>query len=106
MGSKGSIIETRTDAIHVKPAKPVSSSDPTGSGDAYRAGFIAGYLRDFDLAVCGQMGSVVAVYTVENMGRKHIHLQKEFIKRYEKTLVDVTIIGGYYEKNIPHGVKI
>ncbi|KKU82620.1 MAG: Adenosine kinase [Microgenomates group bacterium GW2011_GWA2_47_8] len=84
LGAKGSIIETTKEAIHVKPAKPKNTSDPTGAGDAYRAGFLAGYLRKFDLATCGQMGSVAAVYTVETYGTQtHTFTKKEFIARYK-----------------------
>lgn len=85
IGAKGSIIETRKEAIHVKPAKPKNTSDPTGAGDAFRAGFLAGYLRKLDLATCGQMGSVAAVYTVEKYGTQtHTFTKKEFCKRYEE----------------------
>lgn len=85
LGSKGSIIETRREAVHVKPAKPRSISDPTGAGDAYRAGFIAGYLRKYDLLVCGQMGSVASAYTVEKYGTvTHSFTRAEFIKRYKE----------------------
>jgi adenosine kinase len=85
LGSKGSIIETRHDAMHIKPAKPENESDPTGSGDAYRAGFIAGYVRGYDLQVCGQMGSVASVYTVEKYGTQtHVFTKKEFITRYKE----------------------
>ncbi len=85
LGAKGSIIETTKDSIHVKPAKPKNTSDPTGAGDAYRAGFLAGYLRKFDLLTCGRMGSVAAVYTVETYGTQtHTFTQKEFCKRYEE----------------------
>ena len=85
IGAKGSIIETRREAIHVKPAKPKNVSDPTGAGDAYRGGFLAGYLRGFDLLTCGQMGAVAAVYTVEKYGTvTHQYTKEEFIKRYEE----------------------
>lgn len=85
LGGKGSIIETRHDSIGVAAAKPKNMSDPTGAGDAYRAGFLAGYLRKFPLEVCGQMGSVAAVYTVEKYGTQtHTFTKKEFIKRYEE----------------------
>lgn len=83
LGAKGSIIETRKESIHCKPAKPKNTSDPTGAGDAYRAGFITGYLRGLSLKVCGQIGSVAAVYTVEKYGTQtHHYTKKEFIKRY------------------------
>ncbi len=60
-------------------------SDTTGAGDAYRSGFVAGYLRGFDLETCGRMGSVAAVYTVEKYGTvTHTYTQKEFIKRYKE----------------------
>ncbi len=93
LGSKGSIIETRKESIHIKPAKPKNTSDPTGAGDAFRAGFIAGYLRGFDLVTCGQMGSTAAVYTVETYGTQtHTFTKKDFVKRYREnfgTLVSV-----------------
>ncbi|KKU87014.1 MAG: Adenosine kinase [Candidatus Gottesmanbacteria bacterium GW2011_GWA2_47_9] len=97
LGSKGSIIETRHDAMHIKPAKPKNTSDPTGAGDAYRAGFVAGYIKfglkrgglkgvtPDDLLVCGQMGSVAAVYTVEKYGTQtHTFTRVEFAKRYRE----------------------
>ena len=85
LGSKGSIIEKRNDAMHIKPAKPHNTSDPTGAGDAFRSGFLAGYLRGFDLQICGQMGSVAAVYTVEKYGTQtHEYTVPEFAERYKE----------------------
>ncbi len=85
LGAKGSIIETRKESIHVKSAKPKNVSDPTGAGDAFRAGFLAGYLKKMDLKISGQMGSVCAVYTVEKYGTQtHTFTKSEFIKRYKE----------------------
>lgn len=94
LGAKGSIIETRKEAIHVKPAKPKNTSDPTGAGDAFRGGFLAGYLQLLgtrpgleadELLICGQMGSTAAVYTVEKYGTQtHTFTKEEFCKRYEE----------------------
>lgn len=92
LGSRGTIIETRTDSMHAKVAKAKAVIDPTGAGDAFRAGFISGYLRRYDLQTCGQMGSTAAVYTVEKYGTvTHHFTKKEFIKRLEENFG--TIIG-------------
>jgi adenosine kinase len=93
LGSQGSVVETRHDAIHVAAAKPSNESDPTGAGDAYRGGFLAGYVRGLDLLTCGQMGSVAAVYTVEKYGTVTHHFTKdEFIKRYRENYnTDLTL---------------
>lgn len=83
LGAKGAIIETRHEAVHIKPAKPKNVSDPTGAGDAFRGGFLAGYLKGYDLMVAGQMGAVAAVYTVEKYGTvTHHYTKDEFAKRY------------------------
>lgn len=84
LGPKGAIIETRKDAMHIRAAKPKNTSDPTGAGDAFRGGFVAGFVRGFPLDVCGQMGAVAAVYTVEKYGTvTHQYTKNEFMKRYE-----------------------
>lgn len=85
LGEKGSLIQTKDLSIEVKAAKPVEVLDPTGAGDAYRAGFLAGYLRGFDLKVCGQMGSIASCYVVEKYGTtNHRFTIEEFSKRYEE----------------------
>jgi adenosine kinase len=83
LGEKGSIIEKRGERHIIPAAKPENTSDPTGAGDAYRAGFVAGYLRGFSLPVCGRMGATAAVYTVEKYGTQtHKFSLKEFERRY------------------------
>jgi adenosine kinase len=85
LGNKGSIIETRTDHMHIRPAKVKKAVDPTGAGDAYRAGFLAGYINGFPLDVCGKMGSVASAYTVELYGTQtHTYTKRAFIMRYEE----------------------
>jgi len=85
LGAKGSIIETGKETFEIPAAKPKNTSDPTGAGDAYRAGFIAGYLKNLPLSVCGRMGSVTAVYTVEKYGTQtHRFTLAQFKKRYQE----------------------
>lgn len=85
LGAKGSRIETKNTRIDIQPAKVNAIVDPTGAGDAYRSGFLAGFTRGFDLKTCGQMGSIAAAYTVELFGTQtHSYSKKEFCMRYKK----------------------
>lgn len=85
LGPKGSIVEQGNKRISILSAKVSAVVDPTGAGDAYRGGFMAGYLRGFDLKTCGQMGSVAAAYTVEKYGTMtHVYTKKQFAARYQK----------------------
>ena len=85
LGFKGALIETKDRSIKISPSKPENESDPTGAGDAFRAGFLAGYIRDLELEVCGKMGALAAVYTVEKYGTQtHKFTLKEFRQRYRK----------------------
>jgi len=85
LGKEGSIIETAEKKISIPPAKPKEVLDPTGAGDAYRGGFLAGYLRKLPFEVCGRMGSLASIYTVEKYGTStHKYSVAEFCGRYEK----------------------
>lgn len=83
-GEKGSEIYARDGAIHNIPAAKVKEVvDPTGAGDAYRGGFVAGLMQGAPLDLCGRMGSVAAAYAVENYGTQgHVYTRDEFNQRY------------------------
>jgi adenosine kinase len=84
LGSKGSrIFVPNADPIEIPPAAVVDLVDPTGAGDAFRAGFLAGWMESRDLPVCGRMGSVAAAYAVEQYGTQtHTYSRQEFDRRY------------------------
>ncbi|MEK7617335.1 MAG: carbohydrate kinase family protein, partial [Patescibacteria group bacterium] len=85
LGEKGSTIQTKDETIQIEPAKPSEVLDPTGAGDAYRAGFLAGYVDGKDLKVCGQMGSVAACFTIEKYGTTaHTFTKEQFDKRFKQ----------------------
>ncbi|MGP8320767.1 MAG: carbohydrate kinase family protein [Methanosarcinaceae archaeon] len=65
--SEGSRIFTGNEE-HLIPVVPVIALDPTGAGDAYRAGFLLAYIREYPLGTCGQIGSTVASFAVESIG--------------------------------------
>lgn len=68
---------------------PAKIQDPTGVGDAYRAGFLKGYLSGFNLVLCAQMGSLAAAYCLEEKGTQtHCYLMKDFINRFRTEFDD------------------
>ena len=69
-GEKGSeIAGTKVDTpLQIASVAPSSLVDPGGAGDAYRGGFLYGYLRQWDLTKCGQLGAVLASLVIEQMG--------------------------------------
>lgn len=86
LGEKGSVVRTKDELFEIKPCPPDSVDDPTGAGDAYRAGFFTAYVIGHDLKTCGQVGSVAATYAVEHYGtQNHKFTVKEFEKRYAET---------------------
>jgi len=84
-GDKGSEIYNQGKKLTIPAAKPKSVLDPTGAGDAYRAGFIKGLIMGWPLAKCGRLAAVTAVYTVEKYGTQtHRFSWQELIKRYRE----------------------
>ncbi len=82
MGDKGSRVVTKEGEYTVQ-AVPAKLVDPTGAGDAYRAGFIAAFLREQSLKVAAQLGSAVAAYAVEKYGtQNHKFTIPELKERY------------------------
>ncbi|MCQ1535834.1 carbohydrate kinase family protein [Methanosarcina sp. KYL-1] len=65
--SEGSRIHT-DDEEYLIPIVPVKALDPTGAGDAYRAGFLLAYTRGYPLPTCGKIGATVASFAVETRG--------------------------------------
>lgn len=85
LGEKGALIEASKKTYKIPAAKPLKIIDPTGCGDAWRAGFLAGLKKGFDLQICGQMGAVAAAYAIENYGsQEHKFTAKEFEERYRQ----------------------
>ena len=67
-GPAGSEMHTRGGMIHVPAATAMRVVDPTGCGDAYRAGLIHGLMNDLDLATTGRIASLMGALKIENLG--------------------------------------
>jgi adenosine kinase len=82
-GEKGAIIEKGHERYNIKPTKAIKVASTTGAGDAWRAGFLTGIDKGFDLQTSGQMGAVAASYAVEYFGTQdHTFTKQVFAKRY------------------------
>ena len=85
LGEKGSSIELQKERYEIPVAKPNSVLDPTGAGDAYRAGLIKGIANSLSWEVCGRLGAVVSAYTVEKYGTQtHEFTLEEVKNRYRE----------------------
>jgi adenosine kinase len=84
LGRDGSRIATRNGIVEIPPAPARIESDPTGAGDAYRAGLVAGLLRGLDLEAAGRVASLAATYVVEQVGTvEHAYTFVDFSQRYQ-----------------------
>jgi adenosine kinase len=74
-------------AIPAAPADP--TCEPTGSGDAYRAGVFKGLVLGQPLEVAGRMGSLAATYVVEQHGtQEHVYTPESFVARFDRVFPD------------------
>ena len=84
LGREGSRIATSTAVVEIPPAPAKRESDPTGAGDAYRAGLVAGLLRGLELEQAGKVASLAATYAVEQVGTvEHAYTFTQFSQRYQ-----------------------
>jgi adenosine kinase len=88
-GEKGSTVfdgDTVHDVPSVPPRKLV---EPTGVGDAYRAGIILGMVRGYSWATAGRIASLTATYALECGGTQgHCFTLPEFVERYRSVFGD------------------
>jgi adenosine kinase len=90
LGAEGSrVYENGTLLGQVAAFPPNRLQDPTGVGDAFRAGFLKGYVNKFNLLVCAQMGSLAAAYCLEQVGtQSHAYTLEAFIARFRTEFDD------------------
>ncbi|MBV6450881.1 MAG: Adenosine kinase [Anaerolineales bacterium] len=94
-GKDGADLYAGGDAVHIPTVPEKEIVDPTGVGDAFRGGFLAGYSRGFDWKLCGEIGSLAAVYCLEQKGpQSHSYSREEFVERFRKHFADEGKLDG------------
>jgi len=86
LGSKGAKVESAAgEFVQVGVPQEKSKTDPTGVGDSFRSGFIAGLAWGLSHERCAQLGSLIATYVIETMGTQEYRFtSSEFIARFEQ----------------------
>jgi adenosine kinase len=86
LGARGSVIRQKNaESIQVPAAIQDTLMDPTGAGDAYRAGFTKGFVLGLPLKECGQIAVCTSSYVIEHIGtQEHAFTMDDFRTRYTK----------------------
>jgi adenosine kinase len=90
LGPNGVRIERAGEpAIHVGCPEEQCKADPTGVGDAFRAGFLAGLSWDLGLERSAQVGCMLATLVIETVGTQEYELRRgHFLERFVKAYGD------------------
>ena len=86
LGARGVRIEAKGEpTIEVGVARELRKADPTGVGDAFRGGFLAGLSWGLSYERCAQIGSMLATYVIETVGTQEYELTHSgFLQRLEE----------------------
>jgi sugar/nucleoside kinase (ribokinase family) len=90
MGTKGTVVWSKTEGVHKIPAYPTHVRDPTGAGDALVGAFLISWIRTGDLLWSCAVGSAVASFVVEGFGPSNFGSLKQIDRRAQKILNETT----------------
>jgi adenosine kinase len=84
-GPAGSEIHTKSGMVHIPAANAMRVVDPTGCGDAYRAGLIFGLMKGMDLATTGRIASLMGALKIESLGpQNHRFSFEQFAEQFRQ----------------------
>ena len=84
LGSMGAKVESAAgEFVQVTCPQEKSKTDPTGVGDSFRSGFIAGLAWGLSHERCAQLGALIATYVIETLGTQEYRFTPaEFVARF------------------------
>lgn len=80
-GGEGSEIHTGGEVIAITPAKADATQDPTGCGDAYRAGLLYGLMNDMNWKTTGQLAGLLGAIKIAHLGTQNHQFDLDEIER-------------------------
>ena len=88
-GEEGANLYFNGEEFHAPVVPPKNIADPTGVGDAFRGGFLKGYLHGLSFPTCARMGALSATYCLESEGPQgHKITLETFRKRFQESFVE------------------
>lgn len=88
-GAEGSTICHGSERVEIPPVKAEQVVDPTGCGDAYRAGLLYGLTRGWSYEIAGRIGSVMGALNIEQSGPQTLRVGVDAVReRYAKAYGD------------------
>ncbi len=85
-GGQGSELHVGGEVHPIPVAQPQALVDPTGAGDAYIAGLLAGLRAGRDPGAAARMGALAAAYVIEQQGpQSHSYTRDQFAERYARS---------------------
>jgi len=76
-GAEGSLIHSDGKTLHIPSAKPEAVLDPTGCGDAYRAGLLYGIGHGWDWATTGRLASLMGAIKIASRGGQNHQIARD-----------------------------
>ncbi len=89
LGGKGSSLTVDGTHYDIPAVEPLRIVEPTGAGDAYRAGLMRGMQLGLPWEIAGRMGALAATYVLESFGpTNHFYTNADFVSRYREHFDD------------------
>ncbi len=89
LGTEGSLIWAKGEIFNIPAVPPKRGNDPTGVGDAFRAGLIKGLDLGLSWDLMGRMGALAATYSLEQAGpQNHCYTLADFVTRFREHFDD------------------
>lgn len=85
-GAQGSVIHTQPGELRIPAARARGTVDPTGCGDAYRAGLLYGLMQGMDWETTGRIASLMGAFAIERNGTQNHRFERaEFEERFKES---------------------
>lgn len=90
-GGEGSVIWVGDRRLDIPAVRPTALVDPTGCGDAYRAGLLHGLMHEADWEITGRLASLLGAMKIASPGTQNHALSRELVAREFRAAFDIDL---------------